>query len=1251
MADLKVLATHAFKSKDYTTALSHYTTLIASTPALSSKDLSILHANKSACHLHLKNPIQAIQDAKRSIEHDPLYAKAHYRLAAAILEFGESEVEVVDEEVKRDVDPALGRAKVAAACAVALLGKGAKEGDPAVEVFTRSWGKAWWRSVLLCSTQGMVEEALRGKSSEEKMIVLAPGQYHLPYRLHQPFTLIGLGSTITTILGMPGSHAAYINSSIALYNLTFKMQPPLLLSAICVDGPTSTLHITDCKIADIPNECGLLVHGGTAVVAGCLFEETGKQAIEVRQGGRLEMRYTVIRKCGQGISAYGGARRVFIDRCRIERSKNEGVLAVGSQQNAPTRAQSMFERPLTEVTAQAHEWGLKNSTDLDVVILRSEIKENGTFGLSLDAGSNVTVRNSVIRQTSTNDAILVKGETNLTVSASQIFHGRQSDGVHVGINYGGNVILTQTCFIGSPKRAIVDEITVARSARMILPGVFWSKPVVEIECEKVESVRRATSLSELQRLFEKNVKISSPDVKKKVVEVDHAISSSLTGLYAPSRCIVSFADAHYYAIGNIPGHDLTRDIALTTETSLNIFLGACGDVRNVLKTAQCAASRGPAPQLRFVLNDINPSILMRNLILLHLIASSSTSVEDIAAVWANHELTKKQRQMVEGACDVFLGETWPSWVGFLNGTDEGTWERICECFKAVRSFTVGVEDLRKVRMTGKAQVEENAMLTLNAIGGFKEGMKVMNEVKGYIETGNLCSDRGVSVNPTLYEAPMMQYRLYWSSSIYRAVDISGSQGTAKTSLYKRLIRVLEEQVRATRRGLSEGTIKIDLMLGDVLACLLSPVSSFAPTPLQPPNTSTDEERFFDVIDCSNVIDYVSLPSILLALPSIINPSKGATIYLQAMRIAQLLHSSKPILEEALMGLSSTTFHECTNMRPTLIASLCTSSRPSIKPLKWIHEAPSQILSTPCSLVAEILENRKRLFGVRSQLHASSTTMVPSMIVSFVGGETVVDFVNKFLDLAGKDPVVSLASWELKTHALVQRRRWGGSGGVGDLVTARFKAEMSFQGLMTFDLTVVVLVVTDSPFNSIFSPTTKPRQLIETLQFDKSSGDVSFLTTRCFMDVMKSSWITVCSITADEHHPTLMTLSNSTPIRSLDIIPIEDSSIHSGPNLPTPKFPIDQIRTFLEWRGGWRLLALHETGEFVCCDVGVVGLEGGGQVAVEARGGERVGREMVVRVGKEREFCVDFGVQCRFGKGAVVRVCRGGGFICVKAPKV
>lgn len=248
-------------------------------------------------------------------------------------------------------------------------------------------------------------------------IVLAPGTYNLPGPLDgapssSGCTILGLGRVILTC---SVSHAAWVRQGrLTLVNV--QLVGSCSGAAVCASPQPSrgfglmgllrgsgagagTAHCTmiDCGVESYP-EVGLLVcgEGAEAVLHGCSFRRCKLQAVEVRQGGSLCASHTVIEHCMQGISAYGGAKRVELYSCSIQNTNREGVLAAGSFENAATAAQGEVRDPRVSAHSSqsaksaseaADAWGKQKGQQLALVMQDCSLKGCGNFGVSIDSGA------------------------------------------------------------------------------------------------------------------------------------------------------------------------------------------------------------------------------------------------------------------------------------------------------------------------------------------------------------------------------------------------------------------------------------------------------------------------------------------------------------------------------------------------------------------------------------------------------------------------------------------------------------------------------------------------------------------------------------------------------------------------------------------------------------------------------------------------------------------------------------------------
>ena len=92
MADeAKRLGDEAFKSKDYATAIEHYTEAIKENPKNGSQAKHVLLSNRSASYAASKNWDKALEDALSCIQAKPDFSKAWSRKGAALVGKGDHE--------------------------------------------------------------------------------------------------------------------------------------------------------------------------------------------------------------------------------------------------------------------------------------------------------------------------------------------------------------------------------------------------------------------------------------------------------------------------------------------------------------------------------------------------------------------------------------------------------------------------------------------------------------------------------------------------------------------------------------------------------------------------------------------------------------------------------------------------------------------------------------------------------------------------------------------------------------------------------------------------------------------------------------------------------------------------------------------------------------------------------------------------------------------------------------------------------
>jgi hypothetical protein len=146
---------------------------------------------------------------------------------------------------------------------------------------------------------------------------------------------------------------------------------------------------------------------------------------------------------------------------------------------------------------------------------------------------------------------------------------------------------------------------------------------------------------------------------------------------------------------------------------------------------------------------------------------------------------------------------------------------------------------------------------------------LIKEISEYIRTGSLSvqgrSDKQPRNQPnvTLLKAPELQYGLYFSSSIFRAVQLQRSVTTAASSTagpgaetVQMLLGTVGPQIEAVAAAACQGRLQVALLPGDILTVgTAGTAAGTVSTATASAQGHPGFDGMFDYIDTSNVSDY------------------------------------------------------------------------------------------------------------------------------------------------------------------------------------------------------------------------------------------------------------------------------------------------------------------------------------------------------------------------------------------------------------
>ena len=700
----------------------------------------------------------------------------------------------------------------------------------------------------------------------------------------------------------------------------------------------------------------------------------------------------------------------------------------------------------------------------------------------------------------------------------------------MGINYGANVTVSGTTFVvGDSKTAIVEEMSAsfasARSKQLLgnMMGA-WSRPVTA-QNNKIFVGKRSSepgvsssllpSVPSLESLAAKEVAEHEGTIKSKR-ESGAQSSSPRKNLHALARtcrqmCRGFTKVSEYYAVGNTFGYDLSLGQVLNS-SKVNVFLGACGDIRNLLKTVSCMRLDSHV-QIQVILNDSNMSILARDIVLLSLI-SRGASAADIVALWANHVITVAQRVLLESVLDE-LRSSLPNWLTLPVEAES----QISEIFSAWRDCTMPLKellDLHKQNVTLNTIVYESAVKLAEEAVGHSQFNK---EIREHIQSGNVCKSTNAmtSANPLMLETPAMQYLLYWSSSIYRAIQIrdAAMKASRHEELHRVLLRTLAPQLEVVTKALMGGNLLVAIVPGDILDVLLFDGCEG----ILSQNSALE---LFDFMDLSNVSDYVSLPAVVQAALPRLKAVSHARVHIQSMQWRSLGLADPTAFLRQSVGMDVETYQELLGVSvriepPLSQRVLHTQWAWDLRESSWLTEATVllDIISAAklhcatdrdTNLIPQ-RESQSRLItsGKLAGLDCSSPVTLLHLLYLTCSGSLLMPLVRSLVSTQRK------RKWELLGHALIQTDPLKLQQ---TFCRVEFEAKAHYYKLLACaEMPLCVVVSSVRLVQGEEIPSAAVVQLIEAFSFSSESDCVEFLLQRALVDdpKWKSYFVSLCVV--------------------------------------------------------------------------------------------------------------------------------------------
>eukprot|EP00659_Diplonema_papillatum_P020257 gene20257-31165_t len=448
------------------------------------------------------------------------------------------------------------------------------------------------------------------------------------------------------------------------------------------------------------------------------------------------------------------------------------------------------------------------SIDLGVTanVLKTRISNNGSKGLMHGVFKSKGLMHGVFKH-----GVLVKGGSTVLLHTCA-FSKNGDSGVRVEINYSAVVRIVGCVFAEEKKN--IDELALHHGPEMQLERQLHSTLA---ERSEIKEVSYARQLPDVTASASTAVVASAPK--------DKGAEQERNPLRKPVFCPLS---EPYMAMGTTKGVEVVSCPVEGPEWC-NVLLGACGDVRNVLTTM--ASEHTKTGRFHLVLNDVEPAILARDLVLLNIIATGRDAAHCLS-VWGNHFLSSDCSKAMLGVIGTLLDGTAP-----LSGDmDDVTKEAVHKVLRTWLTLKPKAGTLQ--RNLTEETLDQAVAISVQASAGVDRKVVAQYFKDGFLPTGSRAQGRFTkSPNVTLFPHGG-HYDMYPTCSIFRAVPSPSIAAMQQT---------VQAQCAALRKALGEDRLRVTVVCEDLLAFLETTNLRFA---------------FADV---SNLSDYTSLPPLFALL--------------------------------------------------------------------------------------------------------------------------------------------------------------------------------------------------------------------------------------------------------------------------------------------------------------------------------------------------------------------------------------------------
>ncbi|KAG0589254.1 hypothetical protein KC19_1G007700 [Ceratodon purpureus] len=563
-----------------------------------------------------------------------------------------------------------------------------------------------------------------------------------------------------------------------------------------------------------------------------------------------------------------------------------------------------------------------------------------------DMDANVSIVNSKLVD---NDpaACYVKGGTTVLLDKCEIEVDKDRTGLSVGINYDATVTSTGNKFVVvDRKSAMVEEVSAGGGAGFCRRIINRDNLVVVQQASRSRAPTKLKGVSALKQM-------------KHAFRVDRseARARSLQQMTQTSRRVLHAARNLGVFCGvrdSTFGTDLSLGQDLSTipvdkdaPRTIRILMGACGDIRNLLKTV-FSLKQYPDLLVQVVCNDWNLAILARTIVLFSLI-EQGTSADDVLAIWANDALTSSQREQLDKIL-ILLASSLPEWVVCLRERSSHLGAELLGIFASWRDWELTLEDLDNLH--AESISDEWKHMVVDFGSGSVGNIHADNHNNQQVFTFNGKRSKAMkSANILFLEAPSLKYTLHWASSICSAINLEESDSTGSSSsrssasrlestgpegLYELLMRTISiDEINALAVMFKQGALHVGVMNSNILDGMLHGdcLELLHKLNRQPQHPTRTPPPLFDFIDLSDSADYLSMPAVVQAGLTLLKVEKHASLHINSFTWGMSFDTRQPLeFLKCSIGMELDTYKELLGV--SVQTQVVGSSRLPILQTQW-----------------------------------------------------------------------------------------------------------------------------------------------------------------------------------------------------------------------------------------------------------------------------------------------------------------------------